>query len=316
MDIHSKALHIFKGFIDDLIKVFPEYKVPLFENYSDILGLETLRINDNEKIKEFLNKIDSLSTEITDKNECIFDNDLFLLKDVCFKKIWCSNITDKTKDTIWKYLQSFCLINININTLEKLNEDDNLSDKKINKKGKKDLENYQKINKDFNEEKPSDEDLNGFNNILENTSIGKIAKEITDELNLGDDSNEADMKELFNPENMMKIFSSINSKITSNDGLNKDDLANEASNICSTMKDNPLFSQLMGMQSGMFGQMGQAPAPAQAQGQSPAPEGQSIEGLRNISVGPNKEGDRNSAARKRARKKLDNKNKVKVNKSD
>ena len=316
MDIHSKALHIFKGFIDDLIKVFPEYKVPLYENYSDILGLETLRINDNEKIKEFLNKIDSLSTEITDKNECIFDNDLFLLKDVCFKKIWCSNITDKTKDTIWKYLQSFCLINININTLEKLNEDDNLSDKKINKKGKKDLENYQKINKDFNEEKPSDEDLNGFNNILENTSIGKIAKEITDELNLGDDSNEADMKELFNPENMMKIFASINSKITGNGDLNKDDLANEATNICSTMKDNPLFSQLMGMQSGMFGQMGQAPAPAQAQGQSPAPEGQSIEGLRNISVGPNKEGDRNSAARKRARKKLDNKNKVKVNKSD
>ena len=84
MDIHSKALHIFKGFIDDLIKVFPEYKVPLFENYSDILALETLRINDNQKIKEFLNKIDSLSTEITDKNECIFDNDLFLLKDVCF----------------------------------------------------------------------------------------------------------------------------------------------------------------------------------------------------------------------------------------
>ena len=318
MDIHSKALHIFKGFIDDLIKVFPEYKVPLFENYSDILGLETLRINDNEKIKEFLNKIDSLSTEITDKNECMFDNDLFLLKDVCFKKIWCSNITDKTKDTIWKYLQSFCLINININTLEKLNEDDNLSDKKINKKGKKDLENYQKINKDFNEEKPSDEDLNGFNNILENTSIGKIAKEITDELNLGDDSNEADMKELFNPENMMKIFSSINSKITGNGDLNKDDLANEATNICSTMKDNPLFSQLMGMQSSMFGQMGQAPGQAPTD-QAPAGQAQvegQGEGLRNISVGPNKEGDRNAAARKRAKKKLDNKNKVKVNKSD
>jgi len=175
MDIDSKALHIFKGFIDDLIKVFPEYKIVLYENYSDILGLETLKIRENQKIKDFLKKIDSISTEITDKNESIFENDLFLLKDVCFKKIWSSNISDKTKQTIWKYLQSFCLINININTLEKLNGDDNLSDKKISRKSKKDLENYQKINEDFSttNNDPSNEDLSGFNNILENTNIGK-----------------------------------------------------------------------------------------------------------------------------------------------
>ena len=309
MDINSKALHIFKGFIDDLIKVFPEYKIPLYENYSDILDLETLKINENQKIKDFLKKIDSVSTEITDKNECIFENDLFLLEDVCFKKIWSSNISDKTKETIWKYLQSFCLINININTLEKLNGDDNLSDQKMTKKSKKDLENYQKINKDFTNEKPSDEDLNGFNSILENTNIGKIAKEITEELNLGDDSSEADMKEVFNPENMMKIFSSINSKISDNGDLNKDDLANEATNICSSMKDNPLFSQLMGMQSSMFSQQGQ-------QGQQDQQGMQTNPDTRNISVSKNKEGDRNAAARKKAKSKLDKRKKVKVNKSE
>ena len=313
MDINSKALHIFKGFIDDLIKVFPEYKIPLYENYSDILALETLKINENQKIKDFLKKIDSVSTEITDKNECIFENDLFLLEDVCFKKIWSSNISDKTKETIWKYLQSFCLINININTLEKLNGDDNLSDQKMTKKSKKDLENYQKINKDFTNEKPSDEDLNGFNSILENTNIGKIAKEITEELNLGDDSSEADMKEVFNPENMMKIFSSINSKISDNGDLNKDDLANEATNICSSMKDNPLFSQLMGMQSSMFGQMGQQGQQGQQQGHQGM---QANPDTRNISVSNNKEGDRNAAARKKAKSKLDKRKKVKVNKSD
>lgn len=310
MDINSKALHIFKGFIDDLIKVFPEYKIPLYENYSDILALETLKINENQKIKDFLKKIDSVSTEITDKNECIFENDLFLLEDVCFKKIWSSNISDKTKETIWKYLQSFCLINININTLEKLNGDDNLSDQKMTKKSKKDLENYQKINEDFTSNKPSNEDLNGFNSILENTNIGKIAKEITEELNLGDDSSEADMKEVFNPENMMKIFSSINSKISDNGDLNKEDLASEATNICSSMKDNPLFSQLMGMQSSMFGQMGQQSQQQGQQGMQANPD------TRNISVSNNKEGDRNAAARKKAKFKLDKRKKVKVNKSD
>lgn len=322
MDIDSKALHIFKGFIDDLIKVFPEYKIVLYENYSDILGLETLKIRENQKIKDFLKKIDSISTEITDKNESIFENDLFLLKDVCFKKIWSSNISDKTKQTIWKYLQSFCLINININTLEKLNGDDNLSDKKISRKSKKDLENYQKINEDFSTtgNDPSNEDLSGFNNILENTNIGKIAKEITEELNLGDDSSEADMKEVFNPENMMKIFSSINSKISDNGDLSKEDLASEATNICSTMKDNPLFSQLMGLQSTMFSQMGQqgqqSPDAAMQQAMQSMQSMQSNPNTRNISVSNNKEGDRNAAARKKAKSKLDKRNKVKVNKSD
>ena len=311
MDINSKTLHIFKGFIDDLIKVFPEYKITLYENYSDILGLETLKINENKKIKDFLKSIDSISTQITDKNESIFDNELFLLNGVCFKKIWNSNISDKTKETIWKYLQSFCLINININTLEKL--DDNLSDKKISRKSKQDLENYQKINQDFtnSNNNTADDELNGFNNILENTNIGKIAKEITEELNLGDDSSESDMKEVFNPENMMKIFSSINSKITESGNFNKDDLTNEATNICSTMKDNPLFSQLMGLQSSMFGQM---QPQTQTQTQQPLPNAQT----RNISVGKNKESDRNSEARKKAKSKLEkrNKEKVKVNKSN
>ena len=87
MDINSKTLHIFKSFIDDLIKVFPEYKEYLIVNYSDVLSLETLQISECSKIKDFLNKIDFFFTEITDRNECIFDSELFLLKDICFKKI-------------------------------------------------------------------------------------------------------------------------------------------------------------------------------------------------------------------------------------
>ena len=37
--------------------------------------------------------------------------------------------------------------------------------------------------------------------------------------------------------------------------MDKDIIQSEAMNICSTMKDNPLFYQLMGMQSSMFGQI-------------------------------------------------------------
>ena len=78
-----------------------------------------------------------------------------------------------------------------------------------------------------------------------------------------------------------------------------DTLQNEAMNICSTMKDNPLFSQLMGMQSTLFEQM--MPQP-------PNPN------TRNINVSSN----RNTEARNKARRKLDNRknNKVNVKKSE
>ena len=58
---------------------------------------------------------------------------------------------------------------------------------------------------------------------------------------------------MFNPENMMKIFSTISSKVNS-DTFKNGDLEKEATNICGNMKDNPLFSQMMGMQ-GLFGNM-------------------------------------------------------------
>ena len=146
--------------------------------------------------------------------------------------------------------------------------------------------------------------MDGFNDILENTSIGKIAKEITEELNIGGDSGEESIQEVFNPENMMKIFSSITTKMTGENGMDKDNLQSEAMNICSTMKDNPLFSQLMGMQSAMFGQMsGQANPDSVA---TPEPN------VKNINVN-----DRNAVARQNAKKKLDKKNKqINVKKND
>tara|TARA_B100000282_G_scaffold33040_1_gene20997 strand:+ start:368 stop:1285 length:918 start_codon:yes stop_codon:yes gene_type:complete len=305
MDINSKTLTIFKSFIDDLIKVFPEHKNILIENYSDIISLDKININENDKIKEFLNFIDKISSQITEKNESIFENDLELLKGLNFKTIWNSDISDNTKDKIWKYLQSFYLININVNTLNKLNEGE--GKKKISKKNKKDLENFKKINEDFKKMNENfnknenieeiDNSLNDFNNVLENTSIGKIAQEISQELNI--DDNTEDLSQILNPESMMKIFGTITTKMNNNGDISSDTLQNEAMNICSTMKDNPLFSQLMGMQSTLFEQM---------MPQQPNPN------TRNINVSSN----RNTEARNKARRKLDNRknNKVNVKKSE
>ena len=262
MDIHSKTLHIFKSFLDDLIKVFPEYKETIILNYSEILSLENLSDDKDKLIETFLNKVDKISSQITERDESIFSEELLLLDGICFKKIWDSDISDKTKDNIWKYLQSFCLININIRSNDKLAEalSDIEGNKKIKKGVAKDLDNYKKINEDYKkqeEEKTSGEgspeEMKKFNDILENTSIGKIAKEVSEELNMDSMTDEADLSQMFNPENMMKIFSTISSKVNS-DTFKNGELEKEATNICGDMKDNPLFSQMMGMQ-GLFGNM-------------------------------------------------------------
>ena len=299
MDIHSKALHIFKSFLDDLIKVFPEYKESIYTNYSEVLSLENLSDDKDKLIEKFLNNVDKFSNQITERDESMFSEELYLLNDICFKKIWDSEISDKTKDNIWKYLQSFCLINININTLNKLNEvNDPDSKRKISKKNKRDIENFNKINEDYknNSDTIDASDINGFNNILENTNIGKIAQEISEELNINDEN--ADISEILNPESMMKIFGSINDKMMNNSEMSKEGLQGEAMNICSSMKDNPLFSQLMGMQSNLFSQM-------------MPPQDNQNQDVRSINVN-----DRNAKARKNARKKLDNKKNINVKKTD
>ena len=79
--------------------------------------------------------------------------------------------------------------------------DDIEEHKKIDRKVAKDLDNYKKINEDFNNDnKPNEqanpelpEGLQGFDNILENTSIGKIAKEITEEIDIESMTNDGDI---------------------------------------------------------------------------------------------------------------------------
>ena len=69
-----------------LLKFFPEYKETIILNYSEILSLEKLSDDKDKLIEKFLNKIDKLSSKITERDESIFSEELFLLDEICFKK--------------------------------------------------------------------------------------------------------------------------------------------------------------------------------------------------------------------------------------
>ena len=100
----------------------PYNKEYIHKNYSEILELTEISIDDNEIISEFLKNIDDNSNDISNKDSKIFTEDLFLIKEISMKSIWESDISEKTKENIWKYLQAFCVINISRNSNDKINE--------------------------------------------------------------------------------------------------------------------------------------------------------------------------------------------------
>jgi len=251
MDFNHKTLTLFKSFINDLIKVFPEHKDCMEKNYTVILELDELNIDENEIIKDFLDVIDTNSDKITNKIDDIFTDDLCLIKEISMKTIWESDISDKTRENIWKYLQSFCLINISRTSNEQINavlKSLESNEKVKDKKTLKDLKNIKKINENLKENETSENDMD---NILNNTSIGKLAKEITGDLNL-DQMDDNGLSDLMKPENMMNMFQKINTTLSSkleNNELDGNSLLGEATGL---MNNNDMMKNMMGL----FGNMG------------------------------------------------------------
>ena len=64
MDIDTKCLSVFKSFISDIIKVFPEYDIKLTDIYGQTSQLETCKIEEQEELQEFLDRVHKLNKKI------------------------------------------------------------------------------------------------------------------------------------------------------------------------------------------------------------------------------------------------------------
>jgi len=255
MDLDNKTLILFKSFISDICKVFPEHKECIYTNYSDILESNEITIDENETISEFLRNIDENSNGISNKSIDIFTEELFLIKDISMKDIWNSDISDKTKDNIWKYLQGFCVINISRNSNDKINEvlkSIESNEKVTDKQTVKEIKKIKKINENLknSDNKDNKDEKNDIEDLVDNTSIGNLAKEITENMGFKDGS-EPDISDLMKPENMMNMFQTINTTLNdkiNNKELDMNNLFGEASGL---MNNNDMMKGMMGMISGM-----------------------------------------------------------------
>lgn len=262
-EIEKQLFTIFNNFIRDLSKTYPEIKSCLYRNYEYCLVEEDKKLSECPKLEKFLDIINDHEKFITDKNLEFFDLEIELLEEISFKRLWEKNITNKTRESIWKYLQTFQIININLKSNEELREalsqigtdtvmEVDKSTAKDLKKLKKLSNNVKEKNNTFDGEGELDEMLGG----LLDSGIGDIAKEVAknmnvDEMfgNINENSNPMEvMSQMLNPEKMNSIFQNINSvmeKKVENGELTQDSLKNEAEGMMGKMKENPMFKNMM-----------------------------------------------------------------------
>jgi hypothetical protein len=265
---------VMKDFYKDILTSFPEYKEKLGENEINFLT-ET----DENNASILFNYCRTLYPErffdILYQNVNIFDNsemDTLFLPNIEFKDIWKEDISEKTREVIWKYLQ-LVLFSVTSNMddsdsfgdtaklFEAINEDE------LKKKLEETMEQmngvFSDISGDFQmpegfsdmsgvnmEDIPDPEKMQDHINGLLGGKLGRLAHEIAEEtandldVNMDDATDVTDVfQKLFkNPGKLMgmvkKVGSKLDSKIKSGE-IKESELMQEASELMEKMKNMP-----------------------------------------------------------------------------
>jgi len=247
---------LYRSFVEDICKVFPEYRERL--EYSD---------ESDDKLQRLLRNLRKYIQPISDRDSSFFEKDPILLDNVSFKMMWNSDISISTKKSIWKYLQTLCVLMITMESEEKMKDVIQQIEDQQKVKDKKtvsEMKLLKKLNASIKEDTIKElggmEGTGGIEDmgkLFENTSIGRIAKEITEDIDIEGMMGEGGggIESLMNPAMMSKLFQSISTKMSDNEGeMNSDKLMSEATSICQTMKGNPMFESIMGMQNSLLGE--------------------------------------------------------------
>ena len=265
----TKFVSIMQDFSRDLLTSFPEYA----ENLDPRLKKIVNNNNDPENTIELLEYCKVVYPErffdLLYKNDKIFTNpdyNTHFLPDIEFKDVWKQDISDKTRDVIWKYLQLVCFIVINgekdvdsfgdtTKLFEAIGEDE--LKKKLGETISQmtDFLDVSGINNpmsnmfDISENLPNPEELHEHINGLMNGKLGRLASEITEETmkDFSDLSGVSSVGDVFqnlfkNPGKLMNMVKrmgdSLDSKIKSGE-IKESELMEEAAELMEKLKKIP-----------------------------------------------------------------------------
>lgn len=249
----------FSEFTNDILETFPEYSEKIKNNYNfDNFDKKTNKTH----LNYFMMYSKKYIKEISEKKESIFETEekLYLLEGIDFSELWKKIKENKNKQTIWKYLHTLYILgnalNSNVESLSDLMK--NTGAKEENNDNMKELSEHANIMLNmFNSLSQdninlNDDNFQNINNDIDNTSIGKIAQELANEINLDDfglnlNNNSSDPSQLFanlfsgNNNKLMDLISNVGNKIQ--DKLQSGDIDEETlmKEAQSMMKNNPLF---------------------------------------------------------------------------
>lgn len=263
--IPEEFVKVIYDLINDILFTFPEYKESLNIDLHNIK--ET---HDEESVRNVYEHIKTVYPErffdILYKNEEMFSkNDINteFLPGIDFKKLWKEDISTKTKDTIWKYLQV-----ILFSVIGKVNSEDSFGDTaklfeainqdELKEKLEETMNNLQNmmdgespiIDVSGIDHLPRPEDIQGHINGLLDGKLGKLAKEIAaetaEELNI-DAENATSVNDVFqnllkDPTKLMGMVQNVGGKLDQklkSGELKESELMQEASDLLSKMKDMP-----------------------------------------------------------------------------
>lgn len=274
MDLDSKILDVFQKMINDIIEVYTDKKDEIQSQYRDVLEMDTLVLSECEPINQFIKNIDTFSKKIENRDVEVLSKTI--IPHIDLSLLFESSITDIDRNNIWKYLQTFCIININLKSSLELQKLLSGESSEIDRENKTDLKNLKRIKKlktsiddikrnnyelslreveEAEKQQQNMPDMNQMNGIFQNTEIGKLAKEIAEGMDInsmigGADTSDMEsvMKNVMNPSNFMNLFQNINSKVqekmTSGE-LTEESLSQEAQKMCGNFSDNPIFQNMM-----------------------------------------------------------------------
>ena len=271
--------------LNDLLVTFPEYEESITKEENDILAGD---VSNNQLFEHCCSVYPARFFDILYKNDDMFKDeeiDTKFLPNIDFKYFFEQNISEKTKDTLWKYLQLILFtVAGNINDQECFGEtaqlfeaiDENVLKSKLEETMKDmssifDLSNVEFDSSDnffdlSNQKLPNPEDLNNHINSLMEGKLGKLATEIAEEtanemsINMDEETNVNEvMGKLFkNPGKLLnmvkKVGSKLDEKIKSGE-IKESELMKEASELMKKMKNMP---GMAGME-GLFSKMGVNP---------------------------------------------------------
>jgi hypothetical protein len=290
LTIPDEFYRIMTDFIKDIKNTFPEYN-GIIDKWWKIDSVETDRM---EKQKLFLFKhciriFPERFFDILYKNNDIFleDNEVSteFLPGIVFKQLWNCDITETTKETIWKYLQLILFSVIGsvhdksqfgdtFKLFESINEEDwktklqetlegmqNLFQQNPDTDANQDQDPNNNQNQDSNRENinlPNAEDIQNHIHNMMDGKLGKLAMELAEEtaqeLNIDMENvttSQDVFKKLFaNPGKLMNMVKNVGDKI---DGkiksgeIKESELISEGVDILNKMKNMPGMENIQEM---------------------------------------------------------------------